>query len=146
MRIAHVGFTGSISDETIYIDSYNYIKIEDNDIYEDFLDLSKGRDFLKENKKYDIVILYFIFKYRNDELSESEKSTLGLFPPNEFLVSDLHFPETWRQRLLETEASMILIHCGEYDSEVNGEYIGELPDYNREKITNKGFIWRYTKL
>lgn len=148
MKIAYVGCTFSEFDIVISQDVYKILKLEKDNIL-DLIDLSKGRDFLKENNKYDIVVLFYIFLCTKEELlsegqywNENDES---------IKVSELHSPLNWRNRLLDSEAKEILIFGFSDKSEVAGKYIGELKNYISSTIEFKtknglicGRLWRYT--
>lgn len=147
MRIAFVGWTSPEDDFSILLDCYQILKSLKLTSY-DFIDLNHGRDFLKENKQYDVVVLIYIFI-----LSSEEAINESLFLPNDPLTktSNLHSKDNWRQRLLETQAKEILIFGYDPYSEVSGDYIGELDDYEKSIIELKsakriyGRVWRYSK-
>jgi hypothetical protein len=129
-EIGFVGFTGSGFDAMIlqFASTHlGYPVIEFDEI-----DLSQGRDFLSENKKYEIIIVNYIFKYREDELTRNELSQLD----RQCRVSKDHSPQNWKCRLLATEAKTIILFSGPYDTEVDAYYIRHLTGYRLTKIEN----------
>ncbi len=146
MHIAMVGGTQSEMDISILLEVIR--KFGFNYTFLDWIDLSQGRDFLKEDFKYDIVILIYIFVSRFEELSDDDKK-MSLLCPELVIgtqVSELHYSENWKKRLLGTMAQEILIFGYDNKSEVTGDYISELEGYVREDIMQKhGNIWRYKR-
>lgn len=146
MNIAFVGWTNSDIDCGILLDCYKILQSLKLTSY-DFIDLNRDRDFLKENKRYDIVVLIYIFI-----LSQEEMINEQLYSRNDHFTktSELHSQENWRKRLLNTEAEEILIFGYDPYSEVSGKYIGELEKYKYseiELIGSKGIygkVWRYS--
>lgn len=80
------------------------------------INLKYGRDFLLENKEYDIVILHSIFLY-------SIKN-----PQKQVMVSPEHSIENWKKRLIITNANYIFI-CEGQPCTLSGWKIGELVGY-----------------
>ena len=64
----------------------------------DYIDLNEGRDFLKESRKYDIVILHNLYHPTSGEAPRHE----GFYG-----VSPQHNIATWRRRLAATGATVI---------------------------------------
>jgi len=148
MRIAFVGWTSPEDDTSILLDCYQILQSLKPTSY-DFIDLNRGRDFLKESKRYDIVVLIYIFI--GIDKDEIENEPMYFFNDPLTKVSDLHSQENWRQRLLDTEAREILIFGYNPYSEISGDYIGELDSYEKSIIELKsakciyGRVWRYSK-
>lgn len=82
---------------------------------EDDIDLNFNRDFLKENIKYDIVILQHIY-------NGSGEDQYG-----EFRKSDYHSRENWIKRLITTNARYIFAFGGW--TEVGGVFLQDIPGY-----------------
>ena len=147
MKIAFVGWTNPEDDLNILLECYQILKPLKLTSY-DFINLNNGRDFLKENKRYDIVVLIYIFLLSREEIINAAPHAI-----NDPLtkVSELHTKKNWRQRLLDTEAREILIFGLFEDSEISGRYIGELDNYRYSEIeltSSKGIygkVWRYSK-
>jgi hypothetical protein len=143
--IAFVGWTDPEDDFSILIDCYEILKPLKITRH-DFIDLNKGRDFLKEDKTYDIIVLIYIFLYSSEEMKDD-----GLYHPNDPLTktSPLHTKENWRKRLLASQAKDILIFGLYEDSEITGKYIGNLSGYVATEIelrrsdTIYKRVWRY---
>lgn len=91
---------------------------------DDFVDLNDGRDFLEENKRYDIVILHMVYS-PDDPIHNSYRFHPQSQSP--FRTSRLHTREAWRRRLASTGAKYIFTF-GDYD-EVSGFYLGAIPGY-----------------
>lgn len=87
-------------------------------IKHDYVDLNVGRDFLKENKTYDMVILGNIWHPDPGEV----RLESGIFA-----VSPQHGISTWKRRLVGTKAEII----GVFGSDLGGDQIGDLPGYTR---------------
>jgi hypothetical protein len=148
MNTCFVGWSHSELDIPIMLDTYKLLEPLNITKF-DFVNLHQGRDFIKEDKIYDIVVLIYIFKWtkeqcQNDNLYNKHDSSIK--------VSDIHTPENWRKRLLNTEAKEILIFGYSDESEITGNYIGDLENYKMNLIEFKlqnneiyGRIWRYTK-
>jgi hypothetical protein len=110
----------------------------------DIIDLNGGRDFLKEERKYDIVCLHYIFALDIRTLSQSEKHTALILGVQQYTVSDIHTPENWRKRLISTEAKSIIVYGQiECDSEVNYKYLGEIDGYDHSIVHQDASL--YTK-
>ena len=103
-------------------------------------ELSCNNDFLKSNGKYDVVVLNYIYNASPEEMKERP------IDPS-VRVSPHHSPENWRRRLLNANPEKIIIFGCYVESEITGEYIGELPGYAQTIIVEKyGSIWIYNKL
>ena len=156
MKVALVGFNNSESDFALTNDllasgymPYGYgLKV-------DCIDLSMGRDFLKEGERYDLVVLNYIFRADGIDPTKGPHPILQEYinelRPNDpyfFKVSTNHTKDNWRRRLLATKAETILTFGGNAYSEVDGEWLGELPGYHRhqEILTGDGIAWQYTRL
>jgi len=88
----------------------------------DNIDLNRGRDFLKEGKTYDIVILHDIFN--PSDAVDSKKQGI-------FSTSPHHRSEIWVSRLASTGADYIFVF-GSW-TEVGGWWLGEIPGYDMIK-------------
>lgn len=89
---------------------------------DDFIDLHDGRDFLRENGKYDIVILHMVYNPSRHDLQHYEGSE------SIFRISHLHDRDNWVYRLVDTEAKYIFTFGS--GSEVDGDFLGEIPGYD----------------
>jgi hypothetical protein len=135
-RIAHVGASlGTNPENQIWADSdelhvrlvwewldrfgFGDMMINTDD---DFIDLHDGRDFLQENAEYDIVILHSVY----NPVDYHRKSYEG--QSSIFRVSPLHDRENWVNRLMNTGAKYIFTFGS--GSEVDGEFLGEIPGYD----------------
>jgi len=87
---------------------------------DDFIDLNDGRDFLAENKSYDIVVLHMIYS--------PSQPYHRMYEPGIFIISTQHSSENWCRRLISTGAKYIFTF-GDGD-EVNGRYLGHLSGYD----------------
>jgi hypothetical protein len=153
LSLGIVGWTFSELDFPVVASSYKLIGAPEKPLM-DYIDLSLGRDFLKEDKKYDVVVLIYIFKCTPEELTKEECYFLN----KSQRVSELHSRENWRRRLLNTNAKDVFIHGMYVDSEISGEYIGDLENYEMQLIELKtslkgsrkkfhyGNIWHYHKV
>lgn len=121
MRCAHVGSTESDDDHERTVDvewtmqeALNQVEL---DLFEDadFISLDDGRDFLKEDVKYDVVILHHIYQHPG----QGHKGVHGTSP--------FHAPDVWRARLAGTNAGWIFAYGG--STEVSGGYLNEIPGY-----------------
>lgn len=124
LRVAHVGYTESDDDFERLRDAENsvefYAKSEEFlDFYEDadFIDLSNGRDFLTENGTYDIVILHRIWYGKDMSIYNS---IVGASP--------LQSRQKWVQRLIDTQASFIVVYGGT-GTEIDETILGNIPGY-----------------
>ncbi len=130
---AHVGYTFSNSDYNRIVDAeYELMElegVEEMNLLEqvDYIDLSHSRDFLTENKQYDVVILHYLFNPGDVPIPKHVAET---FPTTK--TSPLQSPEAWRERLIATEAKYILVY-GSHSTEIRGWYIGDLPGYERDE-------------
>lgn len=141
MKLALVGFHGSELDIGILADVIQILDLEE--VEPDLIDLRLGRDFLKENKTYDIVVLNYIYL---PEVNNSNSDFKRMKGDYSFKVSELQSRENWRKRLIETGAAQILIFGYSVVSEITGEYIGELEGYKLTVKQDKfGGYW-YFKL
>lgn len=101
----------------------------------DVVNLKYGRDFLREEMKYDIVLLHSIF---DPGPRPSAVGAVNISKWKETLISTVHNDERWRWRLVNTEAEYIFI-WETYPMSINGWAIGELQGY---KILHRD--WEYT--
>lgn len=143
MKLAFVGADGSSLDIIILADflQLQKVKIESKNI--DIINLNLGRDFLKEDKEYDYVILNYIF----DPGDKPNAAYLAFQVGDEFNTSKLQSPKAWNKRLKSTKAKKIFIFSGgDKGSEVDGRYIGPIEGYNQKLISNTcGEIWVYDR-
>jgi len=145
-RVAHVGASqndddkGGIfraADVSRFDQIVDWLYKNDSKTYEqlclprhdDFIDLNDGRDFLQEDKTYDIVILHFVYHARfGDRFRETSE---GLF-----VQSPLHSINNWRGRLVRTGAKYIFAD-GAY-SEISPETLSQLSGYEGPEILKRG--------
>ncbi len=147
--MAYVGWNGSEMDLSIMMETNRLLKIESGQIKNiKFFNLDINRDFLKDKEEFDIVILFYVFRYIEKEL----KNDIYYDPVDDSTrTSVLHNKENWRKRFLDSKAKRILLF-GMFDSEINGDYIGELENYSmilhEQKMKNGeiyGRIWDYER-
>jgi hypothetical protein len=102
VRFAHVGDISTDRDMTIRVVSLRHLLRYHGDVIRslkvehDYIDLSRGRDFLQENAQYDVVILHFIWGFTETPYKHPALA-----------VSKDHNIERWRQRLISTGAKFI---------------------------------------
>jgi hypothetical protein len=149
MKIALVGAHGSSFDVSILADAMLVLGLEGikpSDL--DMIDLRNGRDFLREDLEYDIVILCYIYVATDSQESVLYQmkdlcQLLGIYSIDT-VVSPFHSQMNWRKRLQSTKAKSILVFGCYPESEVTGEYVGDLPGYKQEVQTNAaGSVWIY---
>ncbi len=145
ISVANVGFTNSTLDkwrlETIILrylmgsKEFENLSEEEitNKLIVDNINFQFGRDFLKENKQYNIVILHYIYNPSYDNIQERNT-------PGPFKRSELHDRKNWISRLISTNAEGIFVF-GDV-TEVSGGWLGELPGYESQ---NKNDLTIYTK-
>lgn len=146
--VCHVGHTKTTDDLQRVIDSVTWM--EKNGYtpprQADFVELRKGRDFLKETAQYDVVILHFIF--RGGMLIRNRKH-------NELATSPLSSWVSWRKRLMLTEAKLIFAFGGM--GEIGGTFLADFDGYKTHRIYTPDFmdfvtvgapqgLWIYEKL
>lgn len=145
IKIANVGTLRNKDDEYRLFQVVEYLchfhlQFLDDDTEHDDINLKEPicRDFLKENKKYDLIILYFLYRYP-DRIPGHIKNDLHC-------GSDIHSPEIWNKKLNESNSKFIF--CFGERSEVNCDYFGELANYDRRFIMHKqrGFCFDVFKL
>lgn len=82
-------------------------------IIHDIVNLKYKRDFLRERRTYDAVILHSIMHSNRPDILRDLKETVArdrkLFGYNERDISALHTVERWRKRLVSSKASYIFI-------------------------------------
>lgn len=99
---------------------------------DDYIDLNDNRDFLKENKTYDIVILHHIY----------EPGRVRDASP--FRISPVHNRQNWIKRLHSTGAKYIFAY-GDID-EVSGRWLGSIAGYIGPKKEGGAYDrWVYIK-
>ena len=124
LKIGYVGYVNSEHDITMKLRTLEYLlskKIITNDttIDEDQIDLNKGRDFLLENKCYDIVVVCYIYRYKVNNLIEEYHK--------EFTQSPRHTWVRWCKRLKATKANYIFLFG--HATEITASFIGDLEGY-----------------
>lgn len=129
LRIAHVGaFRGKSSEDGARsVETICRILQHDRDfIYgtkadHDTINLIYGRDFLKENRTYDLVILHSIFHTAQPKLVRGKDyKQLSLSPKHSVL--------NWARRLIRARAIYISVCEGQPHS-LSGWNLGDLPGY-----------------
>jgi hypothetical protein len=141
LNVANVGGFGSINDRIRLDMASDWLSYNDPDYSEnikfshDNIDLNSGRDFLKESKSYNIVILHDIF----NPVGENDLSR-GIFS-----VSPDHNADSWVKRLASTGADYIFVF-GSW-TEVGGWWLGDIPGYDKTYGTSEyQTIYRNKKL
>lgn len=107
-----------------------------SDLWEhDYVDLNRNRDFLLEDKQYDIVVICFVF---HPVRSFGDRA-------GTCAVSPKHSISRWQKRLIKTKARLILAFGGM--TEVSGLHLGEFGKYKR-LLDREGFsqmsVWELT--
>lgn len=97
----------------------------------DHIDLNNGRDFLKESKTYDMVILQHVY---NPTDSKDLKEGIYRISPN-------HTSINWVKRLQATNADYIFVSGGY--SEVGAWWLGSIPGY--DLVDNNDYLSVYRK-
>jgi hypothetical protein len=122
--IANVGHTKTPDDSARIIEAIEWMDDHNFTVpsQSDFLDLSRGRDFLAEDKTYDVVILHYI--YRGDYESSKMKNGLSTSPLSTW--------GNWHKRLVSTQARLIFVFGGQ--SEIAGTFIADLSGYKVHKV------------
>ncbi len=153
LRVAHVGWTGNNFDQDMKTKAFSWLKQEQWDQadrlgipgqLDDVINLHQGRDFLKENHKYDLIILYHIYCSPSSSWYAKQVRQMDLKTQGMFATSDTHCEDGWRRRLAGSEAAIIIAYGQEYDdkdpTEIRGKYLGNIPGYMLEE--QKGFtVW-----
>jgi hypothetical protein len=96
----------------------------------DGIDLNDGRDFLAEDRQYDIVVLHFVFRDAHRVAKEWAEAP-------ELRVSPRASWEAWRRRLSASGARLI-VGMGE----VGGGYIVTLDGYESVKVEDEFWVFR----
>ena len=134
--IAHVGHTRSAEDTERIFQVLTWLEDWDQAILAeakpDWIDLSKGRDFLTEDKTYDAVVLHYIFRG-------------GLRPHPMDALPDLRVSPrsswaNWRKRLVQTGAKYIFAFGGM--GEVGGSFLVNLDGYQAVKIEEEFWVFK----
>ena len=130
LRIAHVGDIGSSRDTSMRIIATDWLSrkgkglLKGRKVKHDFIDLSGGRDFLRESQRYDVVILHFLWAGETLTHSDALKRMT--------ITSPDHSPQKWRERLAATGATVILAFGG--SSEVARVFIGNIDGYDVTEV------------
>lgn len=133
MNIGLIGANGSGLDTTCLTDMFSIIGITPDypELAIDLVDLGRGRDFLREDKTYNIVALIFIFRYRREEILDDPM--LDVFDADPmYRTSASHMKTNWVRRLISTKASQILVF-GTSPS-ISYSFLGPLPGYQFRKM------------
>ncbi len=95
----------------------------------DEVDLNCGRDFLMEEKKYEVVVLHFLFRgglgIFNNGGSKGQRNTV----PQLRYSTEANWV-SWVHRLRRSEARLIFAFGGLH--EVSGDYLNNIADYSRK--------------
>lgn len=135
IQIGNVGGEIGDTETKTYLDALaSWILKNDRDLADrwidshkhDYIDLNAGRDFLKESKKYDVVILHNLY-----HPGRGEKELRQGY----YAVSPLHTVANWRKRLLQTGAEIIAV----YGMDFSGNDIGDLPGYMQIKKSGQSY-------
>lgn len=106
--------------------------LRDREVVNDVINLSDGRDFLAENRSYDVVVLHSILSPK-----------IKMFKPFPRLrVSHRHSIGNWKKRLASTRARYIAV-CEHEVATLSGKEIGEIPGYT--VLSQRGFLTLYGK-
>lgn len=97
----------------------------------DIINLSYGRDFLKEKKTYDLVILHSLLSPKMPALRSKSPR---------LLVSPSHTIKEWRRRLSSSGAKYISV-CEGQPATFSGWELGEVPGYRILERDNKITIY-----
>jgi len=144
--ILHVGDIGNDSDCSMRAVAALWIVKNRPDLFQgnvkhEFMELTKGQDFLAKNSKCDVVVIHNLFapppKYR-------QAANWTPYMMKMCKVSPLHDQDLWRKRLLETEAEAIITFGS--STEVSADYIGELPGYTYKTHYAPGRYDVYSKV
>lgn len=147
-KIVHVGDVGADSDMSMRAALARWI-IENRphlfkarQVKHTFIDLHKGKDFLTDRGRYDVVALHYLFGPPDDRLDAVAhlREQMG---GNDFLISRRHSRDNWRNRLLQTGAEVIVAFGG--GTEVSRAYLGDLPGYDVKTYHQPGTYSVYTK-
>jgi hypothetical protein len=153
LKVAHVGASqnqdnpehGIWADEDAHrnYEVYSWLEQNDPEMAEpykngdhDFIDLNDERDFLRENKPYNVIILHFLWSppvpRGEDYDTFIPKSGYGYTR-----LSPYHNRKNWITRLAGTGAKYIFAWGG--GDEVSGEYLREIPGYDGPNWTDKSW-------
>ncbi|KKL93626.1 hypothetical protein LCGC14_1872800 [marine sediment metagenome] len=102
----------------------------------DVVNLAYGRDFLTENKRYDVVIVHSVF---DSDPAMRDAFGASVFPATR--CSPQHSYETWRRRLVDTGAEWIVV-CEGQPCCLSGWQIGELEGYERLRLDTLIAVYR----
>jgi len=129
LPLAQVGYTGSNADKhrlglaTAYgpgIPSRALPGVKFDLTYEDLY----GSDFLADARRFETIILHFIF----NGWADGERERVGAVADHfVFGTSQAHSAKAWRERLVATGARRIFAFGG--PGEVAGDYLGDIPGY-----------------
>lgn len=121
--IAHIGWTKTVSDFERAAEVFDWVTANSSAPKKsDFIDLSKGRDFFTEDKRYDVVVLHFIFRGGFGYNGKSK----------ELATSPLAGWSQWRKKLIATGATYIFAYGGL--AEVGGTYLAHLDGYMTHRV------------
>ena len=131
LTVAHVGDSGGDNDGRYTQIAFEWLHdhlpglVNNVKLDNDYIDLNNRRDFLAENKKYDIVIIKYVFDAPT-KLGDHHKGFFG--------VSEHHSSKNWRYRILRSNAKVVFAFGG--DTEISGFVLGDINGYKRYKISS----------
>lgn len=131
--IAHVGHTGTPADSLRLMEVITWMADNGYDLPyrpgSDFLDLRHGRDFLAEEKCYDVVVLHFLFR---GGFGIPFGVTMKGHQGKQLSTSPLATWSAWRRRLVASNALLVFAFGGL--AEVSGTYLCNLNGYRVHKV------------
>jgi hypothetical protein len=142
ITIGNIGSFGSLNDQNrLYmVDDWlfrNDPEYVDGASYShDNVDLNHGRDFLRESKSYNVIVLHDIY----NPVDDVDRQKGGIFS-----VSPHHGPGQWVQKLAASGADYIFVF-GSW-GEIGGWWLGEIPGYDTIRGRNEyKTVYRNQKL
>lgn len=130
MRMANVGFSGSVEDRsrldllTLFANEHgcDLAKVTESVAYN-----LPASDFLQDDQHFDVVVLHFLHARKMPQPCPFHGDYL-------LSTSPLHSPEAWWERLLLTHAPWIFVFGG--PAEICSSWIGTLPGYEILVLSN----------
>lgn len=127
-NVAHVGAFKKRSEDDVgrTIEAITRVGKYDREMWHgrrsvhDVINLKDGRDFLKETRRYDLVITHSIF---HPKVVQIPKRVC-----KELLLSERHSEENWRRRLVSTGAAYLVI-CEGQPMSLSGWHLGDIDGY-----------------
>lgn len=131
ISVAFVGWTANSSDfyHLTEVNLALHLEGAPTRAQVDTISLEGGRDFLKESKTYDVVIILHILNRLGDDQVGGDQT----FRTGAAAVSAIQSPDTWRDRLVRTNARVIFAF-GAPEGEVGGNYLGEISGYTKSTM------------